>query len=79
MARFGVGHAVGAFDRGVADGHTVTVAPHTDEIGMVVKRVRADGFARFEKVGGARGWPRQPRQVPKNAGSPRSSASSAYR
>ncbi|MFO7693468.1 MAG: hypothetical protein R6V57_10320 [Vicinamibacterales bacterium] len=41
-----------AIRRGAADGPTVMVAAHTDEIGMLVKSVDADGFVRFEKVGG---------------------------
>ncbi|MBA2665768.1 MAG: M20/M25/M40 family metallo-hydrolase [Trueperaceae bacterium] len=41
-----------AIRRGAADGPTVMVAAHTDEIGMVVKSVDERGFIRFEKVGG---------------------------
>ncbi len=41
-----------AVRRGAADGPTVLVAAHTDEIGMIVKSVEPTGFIRFDKVGG---------------------------
>jgi putative aminopeptidase len=41
-----------AIRRGAEPGPTVLVAAHTDEIGMMVKHVDANGFLRFEGVGG---------------------------
>ncbi len=41
-----------AVRRGALQGPTVMIAAHTDEIGMLVKGVDANGFIRFELVGG---------------------------
>ena len=41
-----------AVRRGARPGPTVLIAAHTDEIGLIVKAVEADGFLRFDKVGG---------------------------
>lgn len=41
-----------AMKRGCTDGPTLMVSAHSDEIGMVVKSIRDDGFICFDRVGG---------------------------
>ena len=47
----GLGSLIARLD-GTADGPRVMMAAHMDEVGMIVKRVRPDGYLTFQTVGG---------------------------